>query len=83
MADPLSYKAWDNHDLLRHMRHPVFFAPLILIWAVPLMTYDRFLVGVMTPAYLIWGSQLTDEDNIYVHDMYKQKKKFLLGGKED
>jgi steroid 5-alpha reductase family enzyme len=26
--------------LLEHSRHPIFLGPLIILWAVPVMTYD-------------------------------------------
>lgn len=82
-TDPLSFKAWENHELLRHMRHPVFLSPLLILWAIPRMTYDRILVGVMLPVYLIWGSRLDSEDVLYVNNMYQRKKRFLLYDKND
>lgn len=60
------------------MRHPVFLAPLVILWVVPTMTYDRVLLAVMIPMYLLWGSQVDDEDTVYINSMYEQKKRHLL-----
>ena len=60
------------------MRHPVFLAPLVILWVVPTMTYDRLLLAVMVPMYLLWGSHVNEEDTVYINMMYEQKKRRLL-----
>lgn len=60
------------------MRHPVFLAPLVILWVVPTMTYDRVLLAVMVPMYLLWGSQVNEEDTVYINMMYEQKKRRLF-----
>ena len=76
-------KSEEHRELFQHMRHPVFLSPLIILWAVPTMTYDRILLAVMIPLYLLWGSGLVGDDVVYVNDMYRQKKQTLLHSKSD
>ena len=76
--DPLSYKSAQQQYLLYHMRHPILTAPLIIMWAVPVMTYDRLLLAVMLPLYMAWASALSIGDMQYVKRMFASKKEELL-----
>lgn len=76
--DPLSYKAAEQQYLLYHMRHPILTAPLIIMWAVPVMTYDRLLLAVMLPLYMAWASALDVGDKQYVKRMFTSKREELL-----
>ena len=69
----MAYKSLEQRELLRNMRHPIFFAPLVILLLVPTMTYDRFLIAVLTPLYLSWGSRLTYLDADYVVYQHHQK----------
>lgn len=80
---PLQTKSQEQRDLLGHFRHPTILPPLVLLWAVPTMTYDRLLLAVMVPLYIIWGSKLTPDDVFYVNEMHQEKKKTLLSKKFD
>ena len=54
-SDPMCYKSGEQ-QLLKHNRHPIFLGPLIILWTVPVMTYDRLLLAVMLPLYVGCGS---------------------------
>ena len=80
------YKSAEQQQLLSHMRHPVFLAPLIILWAVPTMTYDRLLIAVMLPLYLGWGSSVDHLDTSYIKEQFRVKRSQLLAdgrGKSD
>ena len=72
------YKSAEQQQLLMHMRHPIFLAPAVILWAVPLMTYDRFLVAVLLPLYLAWGSTIDSMDVEYIKEQFHMKKAQLL-----
>ena len=76
--NPLAYKSAGQQHLLHHMRHPIFLAPLLILWAVPILSYDRLLVAVMLPSYLFWGSSLDHEDYDYVTEQFDTKRNQLL-----
>lgn len=80
----MHYKSEEQQYLLQHMRHPIFLAPTLVLWAVPIMRYDRLLVAVMVPLYLAWGSSIDRLDASYVKKQFCEKKKQLLvNGKAD
>lgn len=82
--DPMAYKSLEQRELLRHMRHPIFLAPMIIIWLVPTMTYDRLLIACLLPLYLAWGSRLSYLDVDYVQYQHHQKGLHLnVNGKMD
>lgn len=83
MLDPSHYKSEDNTRLLHNMRHPVLIAPLIILWCVPAMSYNRLLIAVMIPAYLAWCNKVTVEDTLYVSDMIDKKRRDLIDNKVD
>ena len=74
MGDPMQRKAGEQRRLLDHMRHPVFFGPALILWAVPVMSYDRLLIAVMAPLYLGWGSHLDQLDTGYVREQFTKKR---------
>ncbi|KAL5501969.1 hypothetical protein EMCRGX_G008654 [Ephydatia muelleri] len=74
MGDPMQRKAEEQRTLLDHMRHPLFFGPALILWAVPVMTYDRLLVAVMAPLYLGWGCHLDQSDVEYVQEQFTKKR---------
>ena len=76
-------KSKEQQELLSHLRHPTLLSPLVILWAVPTMTYDRLLLAVMLPLYILCGNQLTSEDVFYVNEMHNEKKKTLLSKKFD
>ena len=77
-GDPLHYKSAEQQYLLRHMRHPIFTAPFILMWAVPVMSCDRLLLAVMLPLYLAWASGISALDMKYVRMQFINKWRQLL-----
>ena len=79
LENPMHYKSAEQQQLLEHMRHPIFLAPLIILWAVPVMTYDRLLVAVMLPLYLGWGSSINHLDASYIKQQFRMKRIQLLG----
>ena len=80
----MSYKSEEQQQLLSHNRHPIFLAPTVILWAVPIMSYDRLLVAVMLPLYLALTSNVDTLDRSYVSDQFTMKKLQLLknGSKE-
>ena len=77
-GDPLHYKSAQQQYLLRHMRHPIFTAPFILVWAVPVMSYDRLMLAVLLPLYLAWTSSISALDMKYVRGQFVNKWRQLL-----
>jgi hypothetical protein len=74
----MTYKSEEQQHLLGHNRHPIFLAPTIILWAVPMMTYDRLLVAVMLPLYMALTSNVDTLDRSYVSDQFTTKKLQLL-----
>ena len=79
-GDPMHYKSDEQQQLLEHSHHPIFLGPLIILWVVPVMTYDRLLVALMLPLYVYvgCGSIINDEDVSYVKDQFDMKRRQLL-----
>ena len=73
-GDPMHYKLGEQQQLLEHNRHPIFLGPLVILWAVPIMTYDRLLVALMLPLYVGCGSIINDEDVSYVKLVHHEEK---------
>lgn len=71
------FKSAGQRELYNNMRHPLLLCPLVILWAVPVMTYDRFLLAVMIPLYLIWASKLNHNNSFYVREMFNEKKESL------
>ena len=69
----MAYKSMEQRELLRNMRHPIFLAPMAILWLVPTMSYDRLLIATLAPLYLAWGSRLTFFDADYVKYQHQQK----------
>ncbi len=80
--NPWLYKSKEQQQLLSHSRHPIFLAPLIILWSVPVMTYDRFLVAMLLPLYVGWGSSIDSFDVSYVTEQFEVKKAQLLGNRK-
>lgn len=78
----MTYKSAEQQQLLIHLRHPIFLAPTLILWSVPVMTYDRLLVAVMLPLYLAWGSRIDYLDDQYVQEQFHMKKSQLLGSEK-
>ena len=74
----MTYKSEEQQQLLSHNRHPLFLAPTLILWAVPVMTYDRLLVAVMLPLYLGLTSNVDNLDVAYVSDQFNVKRAQLL-----
>ena len=74
----MMYKSEEQQQLLSHNRHPIFLAPTIILWAVPVMTYDRLLVAVMLPLYMALSSNVDTLDRSYVSEQFNMKKLQLL-----
>lgn len=72
------YKSEEQQQLLSHNRHPIFIAPAIILWAVPVMSYDRLLVAVMLPLYMAATSNVDTLDRGYVTEQFNMKKLQLL-----
>ncbi len=79
---PMTYKSAEQQQLLLHLRHPIFLAPTLILWAVPVMTYDRLLVAIMLPLYLAWGSRIDYLDDHYVREQFRMKKSQLLASRK-
>ena len=77
-GDPMHYKSGEQQQLLEHSRHPIFLGSLVILWAVPVITYDRLLVALMLPLYVGCGSIINDEDMSYVKDQFTMKRRQLL-----
>ena len=72
------YKSSEQQQLLHHNRHPILLAPAIILWAVPVMTYDRLLVAVLLPLYLGLGTVIDMADVTYVSRQFRVKRDKLL-----
>lgn len=72
------YKSSEQQQLLSHNRHPILLAPSLILWAVPVMTYDRLLVAAMLPLYLGLGTIIDKADVTYVSRQFGMKRDKLL-----
>jgi protein-S-isoprenylcysteine O-methyltransferase Ste14 len=69
---PLSFKTpW----LYRQVRHPIYVAWLMIIWATPTMTITHLVFAIMSTAYILVGIQLEERDLIAAHPEYADYKK--------
>ena len=75
---PMTYKSEEQKLLFGHNRHPIFLAPMLILWAVPVMSYGRLLICVMMPLYMILTSNIDTLDRAYVLDQYSAKMDQLL-----
>ena len=51
---------------------------MLILWAVPVMSYGRLLICVMMPLYMILTSNIDTLDRAYVLDQYSAKMDQLL-----
>jgi methanethiol S-methyltransferase len=66
---PLNFKTpW----LYRQVRHPIYVAWLMIMWATPTMTVAHLVFAVMSTAYILVGLRLEERDLIAVHPEYAQ-----------
>lgn len=63
--NPMASKTKELQNLYSHMRVPVFIAPMALLWFVPVMTLDRFLLASVFTFYLMFKSKINDNDVRY------------------
>ncbi len=76
--NPILYKSSEQQLLLQHNRHPIFLAPVLILWAVPVMTYDRVLVAIMFALYMGLGAMVTRSDVQYILEQFAAKRSQLL-----
>lgn len=79
-ANPMVYKSEEQQQLFSHNRHPIFLAPTLILWAVPVMTYDRVLLAVLLPLYLGLATVIDRLDVSYISQQFNMKKLQLLAG---
>ena len=69
---PISFRTpW----LYRQVRHPLYVAWLMLIWATPTMGVAHLVFAIMTTAYILVGIQLEEHDLIAAHPEYVEYRK--------
>ncbi|XP_017768335.1 PREDICTED: nurim homolog [Nicrophorus vespilloides] len=74
LPDPMSYKSYELQKLYLHMRHQGFFVAFLLIfWAIPVMSLDRFHLAVILSFYLYLVRGTDDRDYTYLRDQHKRK----------
>nr|CAB3264445.1 nurim-like [Phallusia mammillata] len=74
---PLAEKSQSARQFLANMRHPTLTGFLVVLWLVPCMTIDRFLLASAFTLYLSHSSKLTEEDYVYLKRMQERKKESL------
>ena len=58
------------------MRHPLYLAVIVLIWACPDMTADRLLFNVLWTAWIVVGTVLEEVDLIAeLGDEYREYRR--------
>ncbi|XP_076809108.1 nurim-like [Clavelina lepadiformis] len=70
---PLLSKTAEAQSVFKNMRHPVVSSFLIVLWCVPSMTIDRFILASILTLYPLHMSNISDKDYAYVRDMYARK----------
>jgi hypothetical protein len=72
--DPLLRKSRDLRRFYSHMRHPGFLHGVVLLFCHPVMTYDRFVLGVALVSYFLARTRLDEDDIEYSEAMLNTKK---------
>uniref|UniRef100_H2YJR6 Nurim n=1 Tax=Ciona savignyi TaxID=51511 RepID=H2YJR6_CIOSA len=70
---PMRSKTIFAQDFYQHLRHPWFVGIISVLWLVPCLSLDRFLLASGLTLYFLHGSQLTPHDYKYVRTMYQRK----------
>lgn len=74
LGDPLDQKSATVQQMYSHCRHPTLGSLVILLWATPCMSADRFLLALALPLYMITCSKLNETDVAYVEEQLARKK---------
>ncbi|GLV43829.1 uncharacterized protein CBL_11591 [Carabus blaptoides fortunei] len=73
MAEPMSFKSSELQRLYGHTRHPSFSAFLVIFWAFPVMSLDRFLLALVLTGYM-YVTWKTDKHDLHYQRMQYHKK---------
>jgi len=73
---PLMFKTpW----LYRQVRHPIYVAWLMIIWATPTMSVAHLVFAIMSTAYILVGLKLEERDLVAAHPEYAEYKNSVPG----
>ncbi|XP_078493838.1 uncharacterized protein LOC100180358 isoform X2 [Ciona intestinalis] len=70
---PMTSKTVYAQNFYHNMRHPCFIGWTCVLWLVPCLSIDRFILASGFTLYLLHGSRLTVKDFYYVRKMYYKK----------
>ena len=65
----------------RVMRHPIYSAWLVILWAAPLMTVSHLVLSVGLTLYILAGARLEERDlekRLPYYEQYRRKVPMLL-----
>jgi len=64
--DPMAEKNPSAQVLYSHYRHPMFVCVLAVLWASPIMTFDRFSLALVFTVYQLIANGIDEQDIQYV-----------------
>ncbi|XP_071830601.1 nurim-like [Apostichopus japonicus] len=77
LPSPLYQKSEEHRRLFQHFRHPLSSSLLVVLWFIPMMCWDRFLLASGFTLYLLLGHSLDTEDYDYLKEQYELKEEQL------
>nr|XP_002122792.1 nurim-like [Ciona intestinalis] len=70
---PMTSKTVYAQNFYHNMRHPCFIGWTCVLWLVPCLSIDRFILASGFTLYFLYGSRLEVKDFYYVRKMYYKK----------
>lgn len=77
LPPPLHHKSQEHQRLFQHFRHPFSSGFLFVLWFVPVMRWDRFILSLGLSLYLFLGHSLDEDDYDYLREQYHLKEQQL------
>ncbi|KAB0792492.1 hypothetical protein PPYR_14451 [Photinus pyralis] len=77
LPDPSEYKSPDLKRLYLHMRHPSFIGFVVILWFIPFMSLDRFVLALILSAYMYLGWNTDSADHKY-QELQSRRKFYEL-----
>ncbi len=62
------------HGAYRWMRHPLYFFSVLMIWAYPVVTFDRLLFNILWSGWVVVGTVLEERD--LVHEFGEEYRQY-------
>jgi methanethiol S-methyltransferase len=79
IGKPFTPLAFRTPWLYRQVRHPIYVAWLMIIWATPAMTLTHLVFAILSTAYILVGLRLEERDLIAAHPEYAEYRQRVPG----